>query len=75
MNTNRAIIGVGGSKNWYAAIVHAGRRSSKTGSVAAAPFFPNTFKKVWGPLNTRLTREMYDLLTWLDTGNYRRRVL
>ena len=75
VNMNRAIVGVGGSKNWYAAIVHGGRSGGKTGSVPAVPFFPMTFKKVWHPLNRRLTREMYELLTWLDTGHYRRRIL
>ena len=73
VNLNRAIVGVGGSKNWYAAIVHAGRTGGKTGSVPAVPFFPRTFKKVWHPLNRRLLREMADLLTWIDTGHQRRR--
>ena len=74
VNMNRAIVGVGGSKNWYAAIVHAGRSGGKTGSVPAAPFFPMTFKQVWNPLNKRLIREMYNLMTWLDTGRYPRRL-
>ena len=73
VNLNRAIIGVGGSKNWYAAIVHAGRTGGKTGSVPGVPFFPLTFKQVWHPLNQRLLREMYDLLGWLETGHQRRR--
>ena len=73
VNLNRAIVGVGGSKNWYAAIVHAGRSGGKTGSVAPVPFFPETFKQVWHPLNRRLLREMADLLTWIDTGHQRRR--
>ena len=74
VNMNRAIIGVGGSRNWYGAIIHAGRTSSKTGSVAGVPFFPMTFKQVWHPLNRRLIREMYDLMGWLETGHKRRRV-
>ena len=74
VNVNRAIIGVGGSNHWYAAIIHAGRSGGKTGSVPAAPFFPMTFKQVWNPLNKRLIREMYNLMTWLDTGHYRRRM-
>ena len=74
VNMNRAIVGVGGSKNWYAAIVHAGRSGGKTGSVPAVPFFPMTFRQVWNPLNKRLTREMYNLMTWLDTGRYPRRL-
>ena len=73
VNLNRAIIGVGGSKNWYAAIVHAGRSGGKTGSVPGVPFFPETFKKVWHPLNRRLLREMSELLNWIDTGHQRRR--
>ena len=73
VNLNRAIIGVGSSKLWYAAIVHAGRHGGKKGSVAPVPFLPMTFKQVWNPLNKRLLREMYALLTWLDTGHQRRR--
>ena len=74
VNMNRAIVGVGGSQNWYAAIVHAGRSGGKTGTVAGVPFFPLTFRQVWNPLNKRLTREMYNLMTWLDTGRYPRRL-
>ena len=74
VNLNRAIIGVGGSKNFYAAIVHAGRSGGKKGTVPAVPFFPLTFRQVWVPLNNRLTRDMYDMLVWLDTGIQRRRV-
>ena len=73
VNMNRAIVGVGGSKHFYAAIVHAGRTGSKTGTVPARPFFPETFREAWHPLNNRLIREMYDMMGWLATGKKRRR--
>ena len=72
VDMNRAIVGVGSSKLWYAAIVHAGRTGLK-GDVPARPFFPLTFKEAWRPLNDRLTREMYDMMGWLATGRKRRR--
>ena len=72
VDLNRAIVGVGSSKLFYAAIVHAGRTGIK-GDVPARPFFPQTFKEAWRPLNDRLIREMYDMMGWLATGKKRRR--
>ena len=74
VDTRRVIIGVGSSKLWYAAIVHAGRSGGKQGSVPPRPFFPLTFKEVLTPLNNRLIRDMYNMMGWLASGrNYRRR--
>ena len=73
VDLNRAIVGVGGSKHFYAAIVHAGRSGGRKGTVPAVPFFPMTFKKAWHPLNKRLIKEMAGMLEWLATGRKPRR--
>ena len=72
VDLNRAIVGVGSSKLFYAAIVHAGRVGGLKGPVPARPFFPETFREAWRPLNVRLTREMYNMMGWLADGRERR---
>ena len=75
VNMNRAIIGVGGSKNWYGAIIHAGPHQQQNRFGGGGAVLPMTFRQVWHPLNRRLIREMYDLMGWLETGHKRRRGL